>query len=355
MFPLIRPTMPEPNEWQRYLAPAYEQHRFTNFGPVHETLERRMTERLCPPGRVALLTSSGTTALTAALIALDVRGKVLLPSFTFPATLQAVLQAQCEPVFCDVSARTWEAGLGEVLPGLGSGVQAVVGVRSFGLCRDFSLLALECSRCSIPLVIDSAAALGGRLPEGQRVGGQGAIEVFSLHATKVFGIGEGGVLFTAAREAARIRQAINFGIRGDAIARGFNGKLSEFAAAVGLAVLDRFDAFLRIRRARVKRYYEFFRDYAGCACASEPGDPPWQTFPVRLAETIDAGDFVMRARVAGLELRRYYRPALNENPVARQLANQMVCWPVYSDMRSAEQESILAITQRLLDPLQTAF
>jgi dTDP-4-amino-4,6-dideoxygalactose transaminase len=350
MFPFIRPTMPEPREWQHYLAPAYQHRRFTNFGPVHDMLERRITEQLCPPGRVAVLTSSGTAALTAALIAWDVRGKVLLPSFTFPATLQAVLQAQCEPVFCDVSPQTWEAGLEEVLPCLGRGVQAVIGVRSFGLCRDFSSLARACSRYSIPLVLDSAAALGGTLAGGQRVGGQGAIEVFSLHATKVFGIGEGGVLFTAADQADRVKQTINFGIRGDTIASGFNGKLSEFAAAVGLAVLDRFDDFLSVRRARSARYYEFFRDFPGCACASDPGDPPWQTFPVRLPEAIDAGDFVTRTREAGLELRRYYRPALNDDPVAKQLANSMVCWPVYSDMSSEEQESILTITRGLLDP-----
>ena len=98
-----------------------------------------------------------------------------------------------------------------------------------------------------------------------------------------------------------------------------------------------------------------FRDYAGCACACDTGDPPWQTFPVRLPETIDAGDFVRTAREAGLELRRYYRPALNDDPVAKQLANRMVCWPVYSDMSAEEQESILAITRRLIEQFRTAF
>jgi dTDP-4-amino-4,6-dideoxygalactose transaminase len=277
-----------------------------------------------------------------------VRGKVLLPSFTFPATLQAVEMAGCDPVFCDVSAETWEAGCDEIRPWLDRGIHAIVGVRSFGLCRDFSLLSEECARRSIPLVLDSAAALGGRLPNGQLVGGQGTMEAFSLHATKVFGIGEGGVVFAEPSQAARLRQAINFGLNGETVSRGFNGKLSEFAAAVGLAVLDRFDLFLQVRRRRAARYGELLQQYPDFRCPRDPGDPPWQTFPVRLPEGFDAGEFVRKARDAGLELRRYYRPALNPNPVAQALARQMVCWPVYSDMTCEEIESILAITRELL-------
>ena len=99
----------------------------------------------------------------------------------------------------------------------------------------------------MPLIIDAAASLGGRDEDGGWVGGSGDAEVFSMHATKVFGVGEGGAVFVRKPLAGLVRRTINFGLAdGVPETLGFNGKLSEVHAAIGLAVLERMDGFVRV-------------------------------------------------------------------------------------------------------------
>jgi dTDP-4-amino-4,6-dideoxygalactose transaminase len=355
--------MPLPTEWTRYLDSAYAQNRYSNFGPVHDEFQRRLTDSLCPAGRQAVLTSSGTAAITAALLTLDIRGRVLIPSFTFPATLQAVRQAGCQAIFCDVSESTWECGVEQVEPVLESSeVGAVIAVRPFGLCRDLARLEELCISRNIPLIVDSAAALGGELPTGERVGAQGTFEAFSLHATKVLGVGEGGVLMADQRWLPRIREVLNFGLGSERIGRGFNGKMNEFNSAVGLAVLDKFQEFVKRRRAAAAGYFDLLNRYPRLGGARGPGSPPWQAFPIRMPEDVDVADFVARAFDAGLELRRYYRPALHNAlkdqaehslsyPVAARLADTIICWPIYSDASSEEIDEIVRISTRIFDGL----
>ncbi len=342
--------------------PAYSQKRFSNFGVVSQQLEQEITAAYCPPGREAVLAASGTAGITAGLMALGITGNVALPSFTFPATLQAVLAAGCVPLLADVDPVTWELSPA-ALDTLASktSLQAVVAVRSFGLCRDMSALEISCRGLGIPLILDSAAACGGQLPDGRFAGGEGMLEVFSLHATKVFAVGEGGVIFAPHHLAAPLKRAMNFGLMGDVLTPGFNGKVSEITAAVGLAVLRHMPAFLQRRSELGRLYARFFAHYPAIDCASDPGSPPWQCFPALFPRNADVAAIQRQALEAGLELRRYYHPALHVAAksssstapvplaVSEDLASRMLCFPVYSDMTAEEHDRVLAITAKLLN------
>jgi dTDP-4-amino-4,6-dideoxygalactose transaminase len=240
-FRFVRPTVPAPAEWLPYLEPAYELAQFSNFGPAATQLEARLTEAYAAPDRQAVLVANATVGLTASLLALGLRGPVIVPAFTFPATAQALIAAGCTPVFGDIDPETWELSPDEIRRiAREQSVVAVLHVRVYGLCR--SLLEIEAATRAIgvPLVIDSAAALGGQASDSMPIGQSGDVEVFSMHATKVFGIGEGGVVLAEPELAARIRRCLNFGLDGGHVTSlGINGKLSELHAAVGLAVLDR--------------------------------------------------------------------------------------------------------------------
>lgn len=104
-FPFQRPELPAPHQWAPLLDTAYAAHRFSNHGPLALELEQRLAERV---GRNVVLAANGTAAITAALLVLERKGAVILPSFTFPATLGAVLQAGLQPVLADVNPLTWE-------------------------------------------------------------------------------------------------------------------------------------------------------------------------------------------------------------------------------------------------------
>jgi dTDP-4-amino-4,6-dideoxygalactose transaminase len=357
VLPFIRPVFPRPEQWLPFLQASYAEGRFSNFGPCHQRLEQTLTERFGDGRREAVLVSSGTTGITAALLAYGIVGDVAVPAFTFPATALAVIAAGCTPVFCDVDPYTWELSPRE-LEALANRrrLAAAVHVRAFGLCRDATAVQGVTTAARIPLIIDSAAALGGNLDNGQPVALQGDAEVFSLHATKVFAIGEGGVVFVPPETATKLRQTINFGMAAGTVVRnGCNGKLSELAAAVGLAMAANVDQHIARRRRIAEQYTARFGGDPRLGLPVAPGAAPWQTFPVRLLRNASATAMealVGNCREAGVELRRYYCPALHRTPflgrlpaagrcpVAEALSDSMLCLPIYSDMSESEQDIV---------------
>jgi dTDP-4-amino-4,6-dideoxygalactose transaminase len=350
----IRPVVPEPEAWLPYLRRSYDDRVFSNTGPAARRLEAALAERWAGPDREVVLTASCTTGLAAALLALGATGDVVVPAFTFPATAHAVRQSGCRPVFCDVSPDTWELdpeALATVLRR--HPASAVVHVRAFGFCRDVTDVAAVASRHGARVVVDAAAALGGRFADGRPVGGQGDVEVFSMHVTKVFGVGEGGAIFAAREHAERVRRACNFGLAdGDVTMAGVNGKLSDVHAAIGLAVLDRIDDVVARRQEVGRRYARHLADVPWATPASDVGAPPLQTFPLLVDTSARAAALVEHCRRRGVELRRYYAPALHLTSafascergrleVAERLAARMVCLPVHSDMTDVEIATVL--------------
>lgn len=337
------------------MKPAYEARWFSNGGPVAKSFESRLCGHfgICRPATVC---SNATVGLTAALLVFDLKGRIALPSFTFSASAHAILAAGCEPVLVDVDPVTWEISL-ENLEGVESLV-GVMAVRAFGFARDFSKLERWCQDKRIPLIIDAAAALGARLPNGSPVGSQGDMEVCSLHATKVFAVGEGGVAFCEESLRTKFASVLNFGFeQGVPIRAGLNGKMAESAAAYGMAMLAHIDRHLARRRDLATRYFRWLSCFPALTVPHTPGGCTWQAFPFLLPADSDAGVFVEAMAAEGVELRRYYFPALHQTPcfsiyshsplpVSERIANQMVCLPLYSDMSDGEFEAILAALER---------
>jgi dTDP-4-amino-4,6-dideoxygalactose transaminase len=357
MYPFIRPTIPSPEAWLDLLAPAYEERRYSNFGPVASRLECELARCYASPERSVVLVSSGTAGLIAALLALDVRGAVAMPSFTFPATASAVVLAGCQPLFVDVSPQTWELDLAQLEQTLQrQRVAAILHVRTLGLCHPLDDLERLARVSGVPLIVDAAASLGGRDENGAWVGNSGDAEIFSMHATKVFGVGEGGAVFVRKPVAARVRSTINFGLAdGVPGMLGFNGKLSEVHAAIGLAVLDRIDDFLTRRAEIANGYGAGLAEIDGIKHPPSAGAPPWQTYPVALPG--DAEPVVSRLVAAGVGVRRYYVPPLHRSlpfaadvclPTTDDLSARMICLPVYSDMSDLELEEIIGLTNGVL-------
>lgn len=340
----IRPVMPAPADWTPYLEESYRTGYFANFGPAVRHFEQRLKQKYARE-RSAVTSPSATIGLVCALQALGIRGKVLIPSYTFPATAHAVLMGECTPVFCEISQDTWELDPGAVADALRDGeIKAVMHVRAYGFGHDLSWLEELTRERGIPLIVDAAAAIGGMSSVQGHVGQQGDMEVFSFHTTKVFGIGEGAALFMDRRHEDALRLASNFGIRyPDVTGAGQNSKMSDFQAAVGLAVLDKIDGYIRCRTSVAARYHAALKDLDWVAHAPEPGLSPWQSYPVRLRADKDVKHVMERAAALGLELKRgYYLPLHRtahfsrftraEFPVTDAVSREVICMPVYSDM-----------------------
>ena len=360
-FPFIRPSIPPVGEWMHYLEQAYHTKWFSNFGPLVRQLETQLTTRLCHPDEVITTASNCTTGISATLIALDVRGAVLVPAFTFPATMSAVIMSGATARVLDVDLDTWCLSVALLEKTLRAGnCGAVILVAPFGLRQDFSETLQICRRYNVPTLIDNAAGLSER---GAPVLDENSFEVFSLHATKPFAIGEGGAIRSRLSRAQALRLALNFGLEHGVAQNGcwgINGKLPEVSAAIGLAVLNHFDEVLARRRAVAQCYIELLRDYDGLIFREDVRGAPWQSFPVLFPSSSITQCFIDRAAEKGLQVRRGYEPILERwprtckfdpSPNACSLAARMGLLPVYSDTTEDEMSAIIQIMH---DSLQHA-
>ena len=360
-FPAIRPVVPPIEAWACFLDPAYAAKWFSNFGPVVRRFEKALTEKFCHSNEFITSTNNCTSAIAASLIALKVRGRVLIPAYTFPATASAVVMAGAQPCVADVDLQTWSLAAASLDRALSNKrCEAVVLVAPFGIREDLSSHFGICEKHGIPVVIDNASGLDRKempLPNER------SFETYSLHATKAFPIGEGGAIRSFASQAELLRRALNFGLQGGVAQRGFwgiNGKLPEVAAAIGLAVLLRFEEVTAHRRMIAGRYIDMLREFDQIRNPSAVDRAPWQFFPLLLPSAEIANQFIEKAACKSLQIRHGYDPSLEDwprtekigpCPNARSLSERMVLLPVYSDATDEEISQISAITRDILRAL----
>jgi dTDP-4-amino-4,6-dideoxygalactose transaminase len=327
----LSPQLPPFSEVGEYFKLAEQERWFANRGPCHRLLTSRI-EAWMGNGAQGVLVANGTLGLMVALRALlDERdhaaGHVIVPSFTFAATVNAVLWSGLTPVFVDVDPKTWHLApdaLERALQICEGKVVAAVPCSTFGTpppVEQRRAWEHVCSAAGVALLVDSAAAFGARDEDGMRLGAQGDAELFSFHATKPFAIGEGGMIATSDdRLARKLVRLTNFGfddtrVVSDSSLVGMNAKLSEIHAATGLAMLDTYDEVLIRRRnladaIRSPLSKNGFIFQEGCERSTSQ-------FVPALAPTVAVRERVLQlAARAAVELRTYFSP-LHQFPAFR--------------------------------------
>lgn len=272
--------------------------------------------------------SSGTAALQLGLAALKIAPgtKVAVPAYTFPATVNAVLLAGLEPVLVDIDPSTYNLDpddLERVLPEVG----VVMPVHQFGLPSPIEGLSER-----TVVLEDAACALGARLG-GRQAGTLGAMGCFSFHPRKIITTGEGGAVSTDDDELAdRLRLLRNHGMsRNDDGTRsfsqpGWNFRLSEIHAAIGICQMDRLAGLLADRRRIAEGYMERLAELqeVGLALPRVPPGavPTWQSYVVRVPLGRSVPEILGRLRDAGVEATTgatalHREPAFSELPGCR--------------------------------------
>jgi len=271
-------------------------------GPRVEEFERAFADRVGAPDAVA--TSSCTTALHLALYASGVGpgDEVIVPSLSFIATANAVWQCGATPVFADVDPLTCNLDPDDVERRIGPATKAVMPVHQVGLPADMDrFIALGEAR-GVAIVEDAACAIGAE-HRGRPIGSLGPLSCFSFHPRKVITCGEGGMIAVHDPEIAerlrRLRQhAMDRSARDrheadDVVIegypeRGWNARMTDLQAAVGLRQLADLERILAMRRSIAERYNERLGDVAGIAVPVDPGYArrTWQSYPIRLEESV---------------------------------------------------------------------
>jgi dTDP-4-amino-4,6-dideoxygalactose transaminase len=308
------PNLPKTQELIPYLQRIDENRWYSNFGPLVLEYETRLGELT---GGNCVTLSSATAALELGIAALGLPqgSRVLVPAFAFPASLLAVLRCGLQPVLCDVCADTWTLTPGIALAALGNDdVKLVVPVATFGQPLPVEAWDRFARTTGVAVLMDAAAALG------QQKVSELVNAVFSLHATKPLGIGEGGVFATAdANLAERVRRMTNYGFVHHRVtyAGGTNAKLSEYAAAVGLAQLDRSAHLLTLRQSIRRKYGAALDQLPGVRAQAGSEQIAPAVFSVSLG--VDASHVAAAMSARGIETRRWYLPPLHHHPLFAEL------------------------------------
>lgn len=341
-------------------------------GPVVERFEGEFAK--AHNVAAAIATSSCTTALHLALEVLGVGpgDEVIVPSFTWVATANAVIYAGAHPVLCDIDPQTLNLDFESVLSLLTPRTRAVVAVHLFGKCVDIPKL-----RDLLPdnvFIVEDAACAAGASIDGRMAGSMGDVACFSFHPRKSITCGEGGMITTDDPGlAASARSLRSHGASVSAEKRhvqsnpfllpdfddlGYNYRLSDVQAAIGLTQLERLGEFVRERDMLASIYDELLEHIPWLTLPAKPGSGhSWQSYVVSVDTSrskLSRNDLMLELQAVGISTRPgthaihtlgYYQKKFgyrfDDLPNSRQAAEQTIALPLYNQMSESDLEYVV--------------
>jgi len=369
------------NEW-KYVKECLDTNWVSSAGPFVDRFERDLAQHVGVPHAVA--TVNGTAALHVALLAAGVKpgDEVIVPAFTFVATGNAVAYCGAHPVFLDSEETSWgldPARLAEFLErecrvengrvvnrGSGRTIRAMVPVHLYGHPCDIDPLLALAQRHPLAVVEDSAEALGARY-RGRIVGADGLAGCLSFNGNKIITTGAGGMVLTRDEAMATRVRRLTTQARGDAIEFvhdeiGFNYRLSNLHAALGVAQLEQLDGFVEDKR----RTAAFYQQALGRIDGVRPFvEATWARSTYWMASILldegrcaDVAALIRALNAAGIQARPLWRP-LHQQPafrdaqtgavsVAERLHTRGLSLPCSVGITPEERQDVVdAVVQRL--------
>lgn len=355
-----RPNVGDRRRLHERLDDVLDRRWLTNDGPCVREFESRIAQLAGVSHCVA--TCNGTLALQIAIRALELKGEVIIPSYTFIATAHALKWQGITPVFGDVDPATHNLDPLQIEPLITAQTTAIIGVHLWGRPCDVEGLQAIAERHGLALAFDASHALGCSW-RGTTVGCFGRAEVFSFHATKFINAGEGGAVVTNDDAlAARLRLVRNFGFAGydRVVELGTNAKMGELSAAMGLTSLESYDQFVEHNRSNYDRYREALAGIAGLSLAvyddRERSNYQYVVVEVEASQAgLNRDQLIELLWAENVLARRYFYPGChrmepyralqipNQLPATEALAARVLLLPTGCAVNSEEVDGVCAV------------
>ena len=342
---VTKSSMPSYEEYCQEIKSIWDTTHLTNMGPMHNKLKQQLKDYL-KVENIELFVN-GHLALYCVLKALDLKGEIITTPFTFASTTNAIVQAGCTPVYCDVKP-DYTIDENQIESLITEQTSAILGVHVYGNVCNVNAIQKIADKHGLKVIYDAAHAFGVDY-EGKGIGCYGDASMFSFHATKVFHTIEGGgVTFKDTALANKLNRERNFGIDGEKLINfGTNAKMNEFQAAMGICNLRHIEKELDKRKAVYERYVEKLCDVKGITLLPEQNGLKrnWAYFPILVDEEFGKTreDVIHVLGQSGIFARKYFYPLVSENegfcaeyssltPKAYAYSRNVLCLPMYADL-----------------------
>jgi dTDP-4-amino-4,6-dideoxygalactose transaminase len=318
--------------------------------------------------RHAVAVTNCTTALHLALLAAGIRSgdEVICPSFTFIATANAIVHAGARPVFVDIDPLTYNIDPDLIEAAITPRTRAIMPVDQIGLAADVPTIVEIARRHGLAVIEDAAPSLGATVGD-VRVGGFGHLTCFSLHPRKSITTGEGGMITTDDEMAAAwLRRTRSHGASTSDLQRyqsqttaieeypelGFNYRMTDIQAAIGLVQMTRLDGILAERRRQAERYARLLKGRPWLSVPHEPAGRrhTYQSYCVRLSPGLDRNTVMEEMAARGIDTRRgvmaihlepFYRDrGVQSLPVTEACTAETLLLPLYVGLTDSEQDFV---------------
>lgn len=319
ILPVGQINLPDEDRFREMFHGIFQRRYYTNHGMLAVELEDSLCRLFGTRNALVMTNATICLSLICKALGLPTGGKVIVPAFTFAATVQALTWAGLEPVFCDVDPAS-HCLTGDLVASLanGEGVCAILGVHLWGNACDVSGLQHVAAEYGLKIFFDAAHAIGCTL-DGEPIGGFGACEAFSFHATKILNSAEGGCVSTNNDELAEklrnLRSSYGRRERVETSIDGY-GRFSEAQAALGLISLEDFPKNCESNRKKIKLYSEGLASVPGIRILSPtPREMHnYQYMVLEIEEStfgLSRDELVHVLKAENIHARRYFVPGMH--------------------------------------------
>jgi len=338
-----------------------------SLGPAIERFEQLVAERVGAPYAAAVSSGTAGLHLLAHLAGVGPGDEAVTSPFSFVASANCFLYESAAPVFVDVDRRTLNLDPEAVEAAITERTRLIVAVDVFGYPCELDELRAIADRHSLALIQDSAEAFGAEY-KGRPLGGHGAPAVFAFYPNKQMTTGEGGVVTTHDEEQWRLLCSLRNQGRSDsggwlAHARlGWNYRMDDLSAAVGIGQLDKLDLLLSMRAEVAARYADLLAAVEGIevpAADDAHHRRSWFVYVVVLPQGVDREHVVAELAAEGVETSRYFppihlQPYMRERfgfaeglcPVAEDVSRRTLALPFYPQLEAEDQDRVVKALAR---------
>lgn len=341
---VTRSILPSLEEYQQHVADIFDSHHLTNQGPKVRALERQLKSFLGADALIAC--ANGTLALQLALRMLHLQGKKIITTpFTYVASTSALLWEGCTPIYADIEPDTLclDPKLVEEALVAHPDAAGILPVHVFGNATDVEAMDALAKKHGVKVLYDAAHAFGSVFG-GKSLFRYGDAAVGSFHSTKLFHTVEGGCVVSQQLSGEGELQLLRaFGhVHDKHMSLGINAKMSELHAAMGLCLLPRVPDYISQRRARIRLYDELLEEHGASRTIRLREGLEWNHayYPRIFSDEAQVHRTMAALEKEDVHPRRYFYPSLTQLPyvasgpcpVADDIANRILCLPLWPDM-----------------------